>query len=46
VTEGNALGTPAIDMKSPGSEKDSMRYGETRIKVIKKNQLMRWAQHM
>jgi hypothetical protein len=42
VTEGNALDTPAIDMMSPGSERDSMRYGETRINLIKKNQLMRW----
>ena len=36
MTEGNALGTPAIDMKSRAQRKTHERYGETRIKVIKK----------
>jgi len=36
VTEGNALGTPVIGYDVPGL-RDSMRYDETAINVIKKS---------
>jgi glycosyltransferase involved in cell wall biosynthesis len=40
VIEGNALGTPVIGYDVPGL-RDSMRYDETAINVIKTH-LMRW----